>query len=410
MKTVIIGGGPAGLMAAIAASTANNEVIVCEQLPRLGRKLLATGGGKCNLTNLLPQMEFIEKFGRQGRFMLPALNSFSRDALCSFFAERGVATIAEDGFHIFPESNSASDILKVLLNECDKRGVKFKASTCVTALSIKDNHITGIKTDKTTVPADRVIIATGGKGYPKLGGYGIGYQLAEQAGHKIITPLPAMVGLKTIEQWPKACAGISFPKVTAIINLPKFRNKPVTGELIFTHNGISGLAIINLAGDISDILQKKQPVPLKINLFNKKAAEWNYEFDQWLQSKKSLKNLLAQQMPSAIAAIICNISGNIGSRTIHELKTTEKTALLDNLNGVNLQINATEGWNKAMVTKGGIALKKVNPETMESRLVTGLYFAGEVLDLHGPCGGYNLQWAFSSGYLAGKSTTPEEHQ
>ncbi|MCF6176930.1 MAG: NAD(P)/FAD-dependent oxidoreductase [Victivallaceae bacterium] len=403
MKTVIVGSGPAGLMAAIAASTANNEVIVCEQLPRPGRKLLATGGGKCNLTNLLPQMEFIEKFGRQGRFMLPALNSFSREALCSFFAERGVETVADDGFHIFPTSNSANDILKVLLRECNKLEVKFKTSTRITGLAVKENHITGIKTDNMVIPADHVIIATGGKGYPKLGGYGIGYQLAEQAGHRIITPLPAMVGLKTIEQWPKACAGISFPKVTAIINLPKFRNKPVTGELIFTHNGISGLAIINLAGDISDLLQKKQTVPLKINLFNKTPAEWNYEFEQWQHCKKNIKNLLAQQMPTAIAEVICHISGDIGSQTVHEFKTTEKTALLDNLNGVNLQINATEGWNKAMVTKGGIALKKVNPDTLESRLVDGLYFAGEVVDLHGPCGGYNLQWAFSSGYLAGLS-------
>ncbi len=403
MKIVIIGSGPSGLMAAIHASTNNNEVVVYEQLSAPGRKLLATGGGKCNLTNLLPTMEFIEKFGRQGRFMLPALNSFSRENLCDFFAEHGVATVAGDGFHIFPVSNRAGDILNVLLQECRQRGVNFKLASRVNALVIKNNHITGIKTNDGIIPADHVIIATGGKGYPKLGGYGIGYQLAEQAGHKTVTPLPAMVGLKTVEQWPKDCAGICFNKVTATINLPKFRNKTVTGELIFTHNGISGLGIIDLAGDISTLLQKKQAVPLTINLFNKNNTAWNSEFEQWSTSKKQLKNLLSQQMPSAIAEVICKLSGNLGSRTVHELKTVEKTALLANLCEVNIQINNTEGWNKAMVTKGGIALKKINPTTLESRLVTGLYFAGEVLDLHGPCGGYNLQWAFSSGYLAGQT-------
>lgn len=404
MKIIIIGSGPAGLMAAITASTKNNEVIVYEQLSAPGRKLLATGGGKCNLTNLLPVMKFIENFGRQGRFMLPALNSFSREKLCAFFAQHGVATVATDGFHLFPTSNSAGDILKVMLSECNRCGVKFELATRVTALAIKDNQISGIRTNDAFITADQIIIATGGKGYPKLGGGSIGYQLAEQAGHKITTPLPAMVGLKTVEQWPKDCAGISFPKVTAAIDLPKFRNKAVTGELIFTHNGLSGLAIIDLAGDISTILQKAETVPLKIALFNKNSSVWNNEFDQWQKSKKQLKNILSQQMPAAIAEIICTLSGNIGARTVHELKTAERAALLNNLDGVKLQINNTEGWSKAMVTKGGIALKKINPTTLESRLVTGLYFAGEVLDLHGPCGGYNLQWAFSSGYLAGSST------
>jgi predicted Rossmann fold flavoprotein len=402
MKIIIIGAGPAGLMAAITAAVAKNEVTVYEQLPQPGRKLLATGGGKCNLTNLLPQMEFIKKFGRQGRFMLPALNSFSRETLCSFFTERGVATIAEDNFHIFPASNSAGDILKVLLNECKKYGVKFNQSARVTELLIKNNQISGVKTDKIIINADKVILATGGKGYPKLGGYGIGYQLAEQVGHQIVTPLPAMVGLKTIEQWPKDCAGISFPKITAFIDLPKFRNRSVYGELIFTHNGISGLAVIDLAGEISTLLQKKATIPLKINLFDKSSSAWNDDFIQWQQTKRQLKNLLAQQMPAAIAEIICKISGNISAKTIHELRNSEKTALLENLTAVTLQINATEGWSKAMVTKGGVALKKINPATMESRLISGLYFAGEVVDLHGPCGGYNLQWAFSSGHLAGQ--------
>ena len=402
MKIIIIGAGPAGLMAAIAAATAKNEVTVCEQLSQPGRKLLATGGGKCNLTNLLPQMEFIKKFGRQGRFMLPALASFSRETLCAFFAERDVATIAEDNFHIFPTSNSASDILKVLLNECKKQGVKFNQSARVIELAIKDNQITGVKTDKITIDADKVIIATGGKGYPKLGGHGIGYQLAEQAGHQIVTPLPAMVGLRTIEQWPKECAGISFPKITAFIDLPKLRNRPVYGELIFTHNGISGLAVIDLAGEISTLLQKKATIPLKIKLFDKSSVAWNNDFVQWQQTKRQMKNLLAQQMPTAIAEIICKISGNISTKTIHQLKNSEKTALQEQLDGVTLQINATEGWSKAMVTKGGIALKKINPKTLESRLISGLYFAGEVVDLHGPCGGYNLQWAFSSGHLAGQ--------
>jgi predicted Rossmann fold flavoprotein len=408
MKTVIVGGGPAGLMAAIAASVTGNEVTLYEQLSSPGKKLLATGGGKCNITNLLPQMEFIGKFGRQGRFMLPALTAFGREKLCEFFAEHNLPTIANDGFHIFPTSNNATDVLKVLLNECDKLGVTFKPATKITKLIIADNRITGIETDNEKITADQVIIATGGKGYPKLGGSGSGYVLAKQAGHKIIETHPSMVGLKTAEQWPGDCAGISFNEATATIDLPKSRNNSTSGELIFTQKGISGPAVIDLAGEISLLLKKHRSVPLNINIFPNNSIDWHTEFDKWQTSKKNLKNILANYLPNAVAEIICLISGDIAAKTIHNLKAIEKTALLANMTKLQLNIIGTEGWDKAMVTKGGVALKKVNPDTLESRLITGLYFAGEILDLNGPCGGYNLQWAFSSGYLAGLSAGQEE--
>jgi len=390
-------------MAAIAAASAGSQVTVCEQLNQPGAKLLASGGSKCNLTNVLPTMELSGRFGRQGRFMLPALNLLSPDALRRFFAERGVATITEDGFHVFPKSNKASDILKVLLGECSTLGVKIETSAQVTGLKLANNRIAGVIMSDRQRSAEKVIIATGGKGYPVLGGRGIGYMLAEQAGHDIVTPLPALVGLRTVEAWPGQCAGISFSAVSVMINLPKYRH-PTAGELLFTHRGISGPAVIDLGGDISQLLQNCSSVPLAINLFaDKNSTYWLEKFNEWQQKsgKKHLRNLLAQNMPQAIADVMCANAGLQEGAKAAEFNAAAREKLYQQLTAMPLRINATEGWEKAMVTRGGVALKKISPDTLESRLVSGLFFAGEVLDLDGPCGGYNLQWAFASGFLAG---------
>ena len=313
MNIVIVGGGPAGLMAAIAAASQGIKVTVCEQLAHPGKKLLASGGGKCNLSNLSTLEQFVDSFGRQGRFILPALKSLSPNDLINFFTQRGLPLETVDGFHLFPKSQRAGDVCQLLIEECHQLGVKFLTSTRVTALQITDNHISGVKTAASSIPARAVIIAAGGMGYPKLGGGDSGYRLAAQAGHKIIPPLPGMTGLKTVEDWPRQHSGISFSNVEVVINLPKLRRRVSRGELLFTHNGISGPAVIDLAGTIARRLaQQTTPIPLQIRFFSKLTSDdWQRRFVAWRNSRKSLKNLLAADMPSAMAEVICQLAGGI---------------------------------------------------------------------------------------------------
>jgi len=406
-KTVlIIGAGPAGLTAAINAAQNGCRVIVFEQQDQVGLKLLASGGGRCNLTNTLDVPHLAAAFGRQGRFSMKALNLLPPEKLREFFAEKGVETEITDGFHIFPKSGSARDILSVLLNLCKDLNIEIKTSSKVEKLILENNQLKGIQTANGKVSGDYVIIAGGGKGYPKLGGDGSAYSLAKQAGHKINTPLPALVGLRSMEQWPGRCTGISFEKVTAAIDLPKYRKNICQGELLFTHHGVSGPAIIDLAGDVSRLLTKTHEVPLKINLFPEISfEEWQNLFKERQQNfgKKQISRILSQDLSKALANEFCELAGIQPDMKMAELKTEARNKLCSLLNALPLKIKSTDGWDKAMLTHGGVALKKVNPDTLESRLIKGLFFAGEVLDLQGPCGGYNLQWAFASGTLAGSN-------
>jgi predicted Rossmann fold flavoprotein len=398
--TLIIGAGPAGLMAAIKAAENNNRVIVFEQQSQVGLKLLASGGGRCNLTNVLDAEQISVAFGRQGRFTLKALELLSPEKLRSFFAFNGVETEITDSFHIFPKSGKAQDILNVLLTLCKKLQVEIKTSCRVEKLIIENAQIKGIQTKDSKIAGDYVIIAGGGKGYPKLGGSNNAYLLAEQAGHKINTPLPALVGLRSVEQWPGHCSGISFKSVETSIDSPKYRKKIYSGELLFTHHGVSGPAIIDLAGEVSFLLTKSHKVPLKINLFpDISKEEWQKFFKEQQKNygKRQISKILSQYLVKKLANEFCKLANIERDMKIAELTVEARNKLCSLLNALTLKIKGTDGWDKAMLTRGGVELKKVNPDNLESRLVKGLFFAGEVLDLQGPCGGYNLQWAFASG-------------
>ena len=400
----VIGAGPAGLTAAIYAAKNNCRVTVFEQQRLLGMKLLASGGGRCNLTNALDIDDFAAAFGRQGRFTLPALRLLPPSELRKFFSEHGVKTILTDGFHVFPASGRARDVLNVLLELCGKNGVELKKQCRVETLIIENGRIAGVVSSAGESRFDCVLIAGGGKGYPKLGGSSIAYQLAEQAGHKIANPLPALTGLHCTESWPGRCTGISFENVETYIDLPKFRKKVHSGELLFTHHGVSGPAVIDLAGEVSALLRKHKGIPLKIRLFpSVSAGKWQkiFQQEQVNSGKKQFVGVLARYMPKKLANEFCELAGIPPQLKTAELKSSWRLNLCALLEAVPLNINATDPWEKAMLTHGGVRLKNVNPDTMESRLVKGLFFAGEVLDLQGPCGGYNLQWAFASGALAG---------
>jgi hypothetical protein len=402
-RALVIGAGPAGLMSAVAAAESGYDVTVLEYLPKPGAKLLSSGGGRCNLTNVLDAESLARRFGRQWRFMLPALNALPPEALREWFELRGVATEVTDGFHVFPSGGRAGDILKALLYDCERLSVRVVTGVKIEALWTENGVLKGVP----GYPAEKVVVATGGKGYPELGSLGIGYRLAAQAGHDIVPPLPGLVGVRTVEELPHLCTGHSMKDASVCIDLPKFRGEMGRGELLFTHRGISGPAVLDLSADIAGLLEKMQEVPLKVNLFASRSRnDWLEEFARWQRNegRKSVKNLLAAHLTQSMAELICRETRNDGVPAA-EFTAAGRDALAALLTAMPLRVNATEGWRKAMVTRGGVALKKVDPGTLQSRLLTGLYFAGEVLDLDGPCGGYNLQWAFSSGQLAGRLTS-----
>jgi hypothetical protein len=417
----VVGAGPAGLLAAIAAAESRRAgIVLLEQLPRPGVKLLATGGGRCNLTNTLPPDEFPARFGRHGRFILPALAAFGPDALRRFLGSLGVPTAAPDRLHVFPVSDSAADVQRALVRRARELGVRLRLATTADALWIEGDALRGIQTSRGRVAANAVILATGGKGYPDLGATGSGYALARQAGHPIVEPTPALVPLVTRETWPRELAGLALSPARVRIDLagrpPAFapgapglrrgKRAGITGDILFTHTGLSGPAVLDLSGDVAVLLRDRAEVPLRLDLAPRTTrAEWLARLDSWplSEGRKTLRTLLAAHFPRALADLLCRLAGLDPATRPAQVSRPARRTLADLLTALPLTVTDTEGWDRAMVTRGGVALKEVDPATLASRLLRGLAFAGEILDLDGPSGGFNLQWAFSSGRLAGSS-------
>jgi predicted Rossmann fold flavoprotein len=405
---VVIGGGPAGLMAAIAAAGAGRRVILLEQLDRPGLKLLATGGGRCNLTNTLPPEKFMARFGRQGRFMQPALAAMSSDGLRAFFDELGVPTHAPDGMHVYPQSNTAASVQSALLRRLHQLDVVVRTGVRVTDLWIDGGALRGVETEGGRVAAGRVVLVTGGRGYPPLGGAETGYTLARRGGHTILEPVPALAPLAVREDWPRRCAGVSLPLVRIWIDLPRQSREGVTGDMIFTHTGISGPVVLDISGDVSALLRKHETVPVRIDLApGTTEAIWLERFDRWQETagEKTMRLLLDRHLPRSLVAPLCLAAGVQPAIRPSQVTRPARQKLAKTLTALPLTITGTEGWNHAMVTRGGVSLKEIDPDTLASKRLPGLYLAGEVLDLDGPSGGFNLQWAFSSGHLAGSSAS-----
>jgi len=414
---VVVGAGPAGLLAAIAAAERGRRVVLLEQLPRPGVKLLATGGGRCNLTNTLPPDEFPARFGRHGRFILPALAAFGPDAFRRFLGALGVPTAAPDRLHVFPASDSAADVQRALVRRARELGVRLRLVTTACALWIEDNALRGIQTSRGRVAANAVILATGGKGYPDLGATGSGYALAREAGHPIVETIPALVPLVTRETWPRELAGLALSPARVCIDLPgrppafahglwRGKRAGITGNILFTHTGLSGPAVLDLSGDVAVLLSARSEVPLRLDLAPRTTRdEWIARLDSWplSEGRKTLRTLLAAHFPRVLADLLCRLAGLDPATRPAQVSRPARCALADLLTALPLTVTATEGWDRAMVTRGGVALKEVAPQTLASRRLPGLAFAGEILDLDAPSGGFNLQWAFSSGHLAGSS-------
>lgn len=347
----------------------------------------------------------MEAFGRRGRFMARALEALGPKELRSLFRKLGVGTEARPDSCVFPRTGGSAGVLRALIDRLDPGRCEVLTSIKADGLLIEGGRVRGVRAGEKTFRAERVILACGGQSYPGLGGAGGGYALAAAAGHSIVPTFPALVPLVTLEEWPGGLAGVGLTEVEIRVRRKSSRALPVRGALLFTHEGLSGPAALDISGSVAALLQKESAVEIVLNLFpGQDAGDWRERLELWRRESGRTKvvSLLGNRMPRDLAERVCRLAGfDPAELYANQLRREQLDSLPRILTGLSLTVTGTAGFARAMVTRGGASLREVDPETLESRLVKGLYLCGELLDLDGPCGGYNLQWAFSSGNLAG---------
>jgi len=411
-KVIIIGGGASGLLAAGQAAKAGAQVIIFEKMHRPGRKLRITGKGRCNLTNEKPLSEFISHFGRNGKFLMPAFSAFFTADLQAFLQTIGVPTVTERGGRVFPASDQAEDVVESLIRWVIGLGVTVKNKSSVKSLLVENNRIAGVRAqaEKSSAYqdyfADAVILATGGASYPATGSSGDGYKLAEAVGHTIIPIRPALVPLETVGDIAPRLQGLSLRNVKARLFIDSQKKAEEFGEMIFTHYGLSGPIILTLSKQAVDALKLKKNVMISIDLKpaldeNKLDARLLRDIQEY--GKKKFGSLLKGLLPQKLIPVCVDIT-QIASDTLgHQLTSPERKRLKTWLKDFRFEICGYRSFAEAIITAGGVSTREVDPRTMESKIIKGLYFAGEVLDIDADTGGYNLQAAFSTGWLAGGS-------
>jgi len=402
---IVVGSGASGIISAIVAARDNKKVLLLEKLPKIASKLKATGGGRCNLTNTLNNEDFITHFGKNGRFMQDALNIFNSQNLIEFFNEIGVQTHAPDGFRVFPTSHSSLTIINALEKEMKRLNIDILTNSKVEEILHTNNKVIGVKTAYQIFNSANVIVATGGLGYPTLGATGDGHSMAKQLGHNITKLSPAMMPLLTKESWVQNCRADTIAKVELKIDIKKHKKLHANGDLIFTKNGVRGPVILDFAREITPLLQKYEQVPILLNLT--KGMNENDILDFIKNKHKdnpqaNILEIISNIIPQSLSIELCKLANIDPNAKIKEINGNSKDKLIKLLAWTPLTIIGHNGFKMAMITRGGINLKEINSKTMQSKIINGLYFCGEIMNLDGPCGGYNLQWSFSSGYLAGK--------
>jgi len=394
------------MMAAITAARAGKSVLLLEKLSKIGVKLKATGGGRCNLTNTLDNETFMSHFGRDGRFMTPTLEALNHTALIDFFKEIGVDTHAPDGHRVFPITHNSSTIIAAMEQEMYNLGVEILCSQRVVSLDHDGEKITGVKTETDNFMAKNVVIATGGKGYPVLGAEGDGYPLAESVGHKVTELYPAMMPLKVKEEWVEKCRADTIAKVAMHVDMKKYKKLQAKGDLIFTKEGIRGPVVLDFSREITPLLSKFEEVPLLANFtkgMNEEQIRTHFKTLLVKDPHQTVLDLMKSLLPESLSLVLCDLAEADFALSFSKLSGQSRDKLIKLLVWTPLTVNGHDGFKMAMITRGGVLLKEIDPYTMQSKKIKGLYFCGEVMNLDGPCGGYNLQWSFASGYLAGKS-------
>jgi len=401
----VIGGGPSGMMAAGTAGTLGASVILLEKNPLLGIKLMVTGKGRCNITNVEDETrKLVEKYGPQGKFLFSALNKFSTKDTVDFFENLGVATKVERGGRIFPKSDMAKSVLDALKKYLENGNVEVLCNSPVKKIIANKGKIEKIiLANNKEIFADKYLIATGGKSYPKTGSTGDGYKFLKELGHTIIEPRAALTPIIIKESFIKALQGLSLKNVEVSI----WKDKKIAakfGEALFTDNGLSGPVILDLSKIIGENL--KNEIGLKIDFkpaLSEDVLDKRIQRDFAQAGKKIFKNALNQLLPLKLIPIIIKLSKIPENKKVSEITKTERMALLKLLKEFPLTVIGLVGYEKAIVTAGGVNLKEVNPNDCSSKIISNLYLVGEVLDIDGPTGGYNLQVCWSTGHLAGES-------
>lgn len=405
-KVIVIGGGAAGMMAAIIAARNGKEVTVLEQNEKLGKKLFITGKGRCNFTNACDIEDLFGNVISNPKFMYSAFYTFSNDMVMDFFEELGMPYKVERGNRVFPVSDHSSDVIKVLEKEMRRLGVVICLNTKVKSLIIEKNICKGVElvNKKEKIYADSVIITTGGVSYPRTGACKDGYIFAKQAGHTIVAPSPSLVPIELEEDCCKDLMGISLKNVSATIYADNKKVYSDFGEMLFTHFGVSGPIIIKASAYIQKYLQRKLSLTIDLKpALDEKQLDERILRDFQLFQNKQLKNALDKLLLRALIPVVIEKSGLDGDKKVNELTKEERRILGHTIKYLPFSIIGLRSWDEAIVTKGGVSVKEIDPGTMESKLTGGLYFAGEVLDLDALTGGFNLQIAWSTGYLAGLS-------
>ena len=397
---IIIGAGACGMMSAIKASRDGYSVLLVEKLSKIGTKLKATGGGRCNLTNTLKNDEFIARFGKNGRFMSSALEMMDSIKLREFFAKIGLESHSLDGYRVFPITHDSTTVIKALIDEMKRLSIDIECNQKVISIDTKDDKIIGITTNSSKFYSIKVVLASGGLGYPMLGSEGDGYTLSKNIGHSTTLLYPAMMPLLTKEKWVYNCRADTMPKVKIVVDVKKYKKLSAMGDLIFTKDGIRGPVVLDFSREITPILDKLDEVPILLNFTSYNNQEEIKEHFKQYTHYNTLE--LAQTLlPKDLSLEICKIANVNPNIALSKQKGVDRDRLISTILWTPLTIIGHNGFNMAMITRGGIKLNEINPKTMESKKVKGLYFCGEVVDIDGPCGGYNLQWSFASGYLAG---------
>jgi len=407
----VIGAGPAGIMAAGTAAEAGAKVVLIEKNKQLGKKLLLTGGGRCNITNAEFKLSNLVKNYNNGEFLFHVFSLFAPKQTMAFFAGLGVETKTEKNRRVFPTNDGAEKVLEALNKYLIKNKVKIIFDSEVTDINCKGKKITKLILKDREITAKKYIFCNGGKSYPLTGSDGSGYKLAEKLGHTIIKPVPALTPIKFKEKWIENLQGISLKDIKISVSKKEKNIFSEQGDLLFTHFGISGPAALNISAGTGALLEKNLPaqtgeVKIIFDLFpliNHRQLGNKLENVFSKYPKKSVKNILSDFVPERLAEVLLDISGVDGNKMANSISKTDRGKIIKNLKNLEATAESVLGFDEAMVTRGGVSLKEIDHKTMKSKIIDNLFFAGEIIDVDGKTGGFNLQMCWSTGYVAGKN-------
>jgi predicted Rossmann fold flavoprotein len=407
MDLAVVGAGPAGMMAAITAAINGNRVILIEKNGSAGKKLLITGNGRCNLTNTVSMNDLLKKFQKKGSFLRTAFTRFTNNDLMNFFESRGLKLKVESDGRVFPVTDNSSDVLNILLKELKNQHVTIRYNTQVDSVQYDSKGFLLELDHGEDILAKNVVLATGGISYSATGSDGDGHKIAKETGHKVTALIPGIVPVITHEFWVRELSGLQLVSAAAVIKHSKGKLK-LEGDVLFTHQGLTGPMILNNSSKLVEILKSDERILLNIDIHPEKTV--TQLSDEFLTAREEhgkvdLGNHMKLKLPNRMIPLFLEMAGADPKLKMNQLGKKERNNIVNLLKSFPLTITGTSSIDKAMVTCGGVSSKDFDPNTMESKLVSGLFFAGELVDGCGPSGGYNLQQAFSTGYLAGSIIT-----